>query len=273
MPELPEVEVVCRGLRSLVMGRTFSALRASGHPLRLPVPIDALQRWTAKAAVTEVRRRGKYLVIVLDNRARLIFHLGMTGRLGLFPKESPLAAHDHLCLGLDNRMELRFNDTRRFGSVQVLAPDQDETLHFSGLGPEPLQEGFTVAYLREKAARRSQPLKNFLMDSRVVVGIGNIYASEILHAAKISPTRPAKEVSRAEWKTIIGQTRQVLSRAIAAGGSTIADFVNTSGQPGYFQLELKVYGQEGQPCRRCGALIVKETLAGRATFFCVGCQT
>ena len=273
MPELPEVEVVCRGLRPLVMGRTLGRIRISGRPLRLPMPVDLLQRWADGSVVTEVRRRGKYLIIVLDNGARLIVHLGMTGRLGLFPRETPLATHDHLCLGLDNRMELRFNDTRRFGSIQLLTPDQDETLHFAGLGPEPLRQEFSAAYLMAKAARRSQPLKNFLMDSRVVVGIGNIYASEIAHEAMIAPTRPAKKVSRQEWQTIVEQTKWVLNRAIAAGGSTIANFVDSSGQPGYFQLELKVYGQAGKPCRRCGAPIVKETLAGRATFFCGACQT
>jgi len=274
MPELPEVEVVCRGLRPLLMGRSFSQIRTSGHSLRLPIPEDALKRWAADAMVVEVRRRGKYLVVVLDNQASLVFHLGMTGRLGLFPAATPLAAHDHLCLVLtDNeRMELRFNDTRRFGSIQVLTPDQDEALHFAALGPEPLQGEFSADYLADKGGRRSQPVKNFLMDSRVVVGIGNIYASEILHEARISPLRPTNQVSALEWKSIVTQTRSVLTRAIAAGGSTIADFVNAGGKPGYFQLELKVYGRHGKPCLRCGAMIVKETLAGRSTYRCEGCQ-
>ena len=274
MPELPEVEVVCRGLRPLLMGRTLGQIRTSGHTLRLPIPEAALQRWADGATVVEVRRRGKYLVIALDNRARLIFHLGMTGRLGLFPYSAPLAAHDHLCLDLANsqRMELRFNDTRRFGSVQVLTPDQDEALHFAALGPEPLLEEFSADYLAEKGAGRGQPVKNFLMDSRVVVGIGNIYASEILHEARISPLRPTNRVSTPEWQSIVTQTRCVLTRAIAAGGSTIADFTNASGKPGYFQLELKVYGRHGKLCLRCGAMIVKETLAGRSTYRCEGCQ-
>ncbi len=272
MPELPEVEVVCRGLRPLLIGRTLGQVRGSGLPLRLPVPSAELKRWGAGATVLEVRRRGKYLVIVLANQARLVFHLGMTGRLGLFPSETPLAIHDHLCLGLDNQMELRFNDTRRFGSVQVLAPVQDEALHFAALGPEPLLSEFSAVYLMGKASNRSQPVKNFLMDSRIVVGIGNIYASEILYEARVSPTRPASQVGRAEWQRIVEQTRSILTRAIAAGGSTVDNFVDASGKPGYFQLELKVYGRQGKPCQRCGAGIVKETLAGRSTFSCGGCQ-
>jgi formamidopyrimidine-DNA glycosylase len=154
----------------------------------------------------------------------------------------------------------------------VLSPDQDEAQHFAALGPEPLLDEFSADYLASKGARRVQPIKNFLMDSRVVVGIGNIYASEILHEAAISPHRPTRQLSALEWSSIVTQTRGVLARAIAAGGSTIADFANASGKPGYFQLELKVYGRQGKSCLRCGAVIVKETLAGRSTFFCEGCQ-
>lgn len=272
MPELPEVEVICQGLRPLVVGQTFGRVRVSGLALRLPVPGAELRRWLTGAMVQEVRRRGKYLIFVLDNRARLIFHLGMTGRLGLFPAKAPLATHDHLCLGLTNRMELRFNDTRRFGSVQVLDPDQDEAVFFAALGPEPLLKGYSAAYLANKAAGRGQAIKSFLMDSRVVVGIGNIYANEILHEAGISPTRPAGQVTRAEWRRVVEATRAVLNRAISAGGSTISDFLNASGKPGYFQLEFKVYGRQGMPCPRCREVIIKETLGGRATYFCPGCQ-
>jgi formamidopyrimidine-DNA glycosylase len=236
------------------------------------MPIAGLGRWLVGATVTEVRRRGKYLVIVLDNRARMVLHLGMTGRLGLFPTATPPARHDHLRLALDHGLELRFNDTRRFGSVQLLAPEQDEGLLFAALGPDPLLPGFSVAYLAAKGARRGQPVKSFLMDSRVVVGIGNIYANEILHEAALSPHRPTNEVTPVEWQTVVAKTQTVLKRAIAAGGSTIADFINASGRPGYFQLEFTVYGRAGGPCPRCGIPIVKETLAGRGTFFCKGCQ-
>lgn len=272
MPELPEVEVVCRGLRPLLMGRTFGLIRVSGHALRKPVPEAELRRWASAATVVAVRRRGKFLVIALDNHARLVFHLGMTGRLGLFPAAKPPAPHDHLCLALGDGMELRYNDTRRFGLLQVLPPDQEEETLFAALGPEPLGDEFTAAYLAARGGRLTQPVKNFLMDSRVVVGIGNIYASEILHEAAISPRRPTKQLSIPEWQAIVSHTRVVLTRSIAAGGSTIADFVNASGQPGLFQLELKVYGRHGKACPRCGATISKETMAGRSTFWCAGCQ-
>lgn len=272
MPELPEVEVVCRGLRPLLKGRTLGLARASGYSLRLPVPHADLQRWTEGVVVVAVRRRGKYLIIDLENHAKLIFHLGMTGRLGVIQGNAPLAAHDHLCIRLGPHHELRFNDTRRFGLVQVLDPGQDEVEYFSALGPEPLLDDFSASYLMERGASRRQPIKNFLMDSRVVVGIGNIYASEILHGVKISPVRPTNQVSLAEWRRVVEHTRRVLRRAIAAGGSTIADFVSASGKPGFFQLELKVYGRQGQSCPRCGAVIIKEALAGRSTFYCGGCQ-
>lgn len=272
MPELPEVEVVRRGLTPLLRGRTFGRVRTSGLRLRQPIPFADIARWTEGATVVELRRRGKYLIVVLGNQARLIFHLGMTGRIGIFPAGSPVARHDHLCLELDNQTEMRFNDTRRFGCIQILAPGQGEAGFFAHLGPEPLLEEYSAGYLRKMAARCKQPVKMFMMDNRIVVGIGNIYANEILHEAEVSPFRLAHEVREAEWRAIVEKTRQVLTRAIAAGGSTIADFINASGRPGYFQLEFTVYGREGEPCRRCCSPIAKVAMAGRATYFCRGCQ-
>jgi len=271
MPELPEVEVVCQGLEPLLLGRRLGRVRTSGLSLRQPMPLD-IGQWCRGATVAAVRRRGKYLIVVLTNQARLVFHLGMTGRLGIFPAKAPVARHDHLLIALDNKMELRFHDTRRFGSIQVVAPGQDEGRLFTRLGPEPLRDDFSAAYLRGQAAGRRQPVKIFLMDSRVVVGIGNIYANEILHESAVSPSRGVDGLKAAEWETIVVKTRQVLTRAIAAGGSTIADFINASGTPGYFQLEFAVYGRAGQSCRRCGGRIEKTVMAGRATYCCPGCQ-
>lgn len=272
MPELPEVEVVCRGLLPHLKGRTIKKIKLSSQKLRLPLPRKLLQRWVVEAVVVAVRRRAKFCVIELDNGARLVFHLGMTGRLGLFQAASALIKHDHCSCAMDNGMALRFNDVRRFGSVQVVSPDAEEEDLFAGLGPEPFAREFAADYAMKRAAGRQQPVKNFLMDNRVVVGIGNIYASEILFEAGISPVRPAREVSMGEWEQVVRQARAVLKRAIQAGGSTISDFVNSSGQPGYFQLQLKVYGRAGQPCMICGGAITKEVLAGRATFFCEHCQ-
>ncbi len=272
MPELPEVEVVCLGLRPIITGRVIKSVVFSGKKLRLPVPETAILKLSIAQKITAVKRRAKYLLVTLASGAKLVFHLGMTGKLGVFPHNSPAALHDHLRFALDNDMELRFNDTRRFGSVQILAPDDNEFDFFQALGPEPLEDGFSAVYLQKKAAKRQQPLKNFLMNSHIVVGIGNIYANEIPFAAGIAPQRPICQITLPEWQEIVTKTREVLKRAIAAGGSTISDFINASGKPGYFQLQLKVYGRAGSKCSVCGEKIQKTAMAGRPTFWCDKCQ-
>ena len=272
MPELPEVEVVCQGLSPMLLGRTITQITFSNQHLRLPVPRAEIVKLIKGQKISGIRRRAKYLVIAMHNGSRLIIHLGMTGKLGIFPAQSSLARHDHLRFRLDNNMDLRFNDTRRFGSIQVLSPTADEQDFFAALGPEPLGGKLTAKYLQDKAGKRKQPVKIFLMDSHVIAGIGNIYANEIPFAAGIAPQRPVREISLQEWQKIIRQARRVLNSAIAAGGSTIADFIGASGQPGYFQLQLKVYGLARQPCQVCGQEIQKTAMAGRATFWCPKCQ-
>ncbi|MDH3394154.1 MAG: bifunctional DNA-formamidopyrimidine glycosylase/DNA-(apurinic or apyrimidinic site) lyase [Desulfobulbaceae bacterium] len=273
MPELPEVEVIRQGLAPLVVGRQVVRVGCSGKKLRLPVPVAALQARLPGCRIVAVERRAKYLLLRTDREDLLIIHLGMTGRLGLFAVDVPQARHDHLCFLLDNGLEMRFNDARRFGSVQFFAAAQmrkDDP--FAGLGPEPLGKGFTAAYMQKRAVGRRLPVKGFLMENRVVVGIGNIYASETLFAARIDPLRPAGVLSLEQWRAITRSARKVLRRAIAAGGSTISDYVNAGGESGYFQLELAVYGRDGQPCRSCRATIKRVMVGGRATFFCPGCQ-
>ncbi len=272
MPELPEVEVVRQGIAPMLIGRTITQIKTSGLVLRLPIPKTEIERYIKDQPLSAVRRRAKYLIVTAANDAALIIHLGMTGRLGLFRAGQAAAPHDHLCCQLDNGLELRFNDTRRFGSIQVLPPDVDAGLFFAALGPEPLGDNFSADYMLNRAGNRRQPLKNFLMDSHIVVGIGNIYANEITFAASISPARAVNKISRLEWQTIITSTREILRKAIAAGGSTIADFINAGGKPGYFQLQLQVYGRAGEPCPICGTVIEKITMAGRATFWCRHCQ-
>lgn len=273
MPELPEVEVVCRGLAPHLVGRTVRRVWASGHRLRLPVPRKALRDWVEGAGVLGLRRRAKYILVEMSSGATMVLHLGMSGRLGVFAPELEKARHDHLAWLLDNESEIRFNDTRRFGSVQVFAPNDPGLAAFlEKLGVEPLSAEFSAASLFEKSRGRSQPVKNFLMDSSVVVGIGNIYASEILFEAGVRPTVEARAVSRARWQRIAGAGCDVLERAIEAGGSTIADFVSASGESGYFQLQLAVYGRAGEPCKKCGRAVEKEVMAGRATYFCRRCQ-
>ncbi len=273
MPELPEVEVVRQGLAPLLIGRTVREIYFSGKRLRLPIPRLKLAELIKNSRITEIRRRAKYLLIEMADQAVIIIHLGMSGKLGIFPARAPQAIHDHLRFRLDNDMELRYNDTRRFGLVQAMSKEEFAAkAPFANLGPEPFSADFTADYLKGMAGQRIQPIKNFLMDSRMVVGIGNIYANEILFYCRIQPTMPIGSLSRPMWDNIIHYTPRILRRAIAQGGSTIADFVDSSGKPGYFQLELMVYGRENQPCKLCGSGIKKIIIGGRATFFCPKCQ-
>jgi formamidopyrimidine-DNA glycosylase len=208
----------------------------------------------------------------MANGALLAFHLGMTGNLGLFPAAAPRRKHDHLRLLLTGELELRFNDARRFGFIEVHTPAELARDPFAHLGPEPFGEGLSAAYLLDKARHRQQAVKCFLMDNAVVVGIGNIYASEILFAAGIRPFTPAAELESDHWRRLIDCSREVLARAIACGGTTISDFVNESGESGHFQHQLQVYGRADQPCPTCRTPVTRTVIAGRATFHCLHCQ-
>jgi len=273
MPELPEVEVIKRGLQKHLPGRKVTVSVACNRKLRLPVPRKDLKRFIQGARIQTVARRAKFLLITMDNGATLIIHLGMTGRLGIFPADSPRSKHDHLRLMLDNNMQLRFNDIRRFGSIQIMPPGGDlNGTMLAEIGPEPLGKKFTPEYLHRIAAGKNRPLKNFLMDSRVVAGIGNIYACEILFHAGLNPLKKISRLTKKEWGNIVTSSRYVLRKAIKCGGTTISDFVNASGKRGYFQLELQTYGRQGQPCSCCATSIAKKTMAGRSTFFCPKCQ-
>lgn len=273
MPELPEVEVIRQGLQRHLPGRRIHGIKTGNKKLRLPIPRKNLKQHILSQRITAVARCAKFLLIEMNNGAQLIIHLGMTGRLGVFPKAAPRAKHDHLLLQLDNSMELRFNDTRRFGFIQVVGPDCGHVPPMlQNLGPEPLGPYFTPEYLKRLAAGKQKPLKNFLMDNRTVVGIGNIYACEILYHAGFKPDRKISSLTLKDWQKIVTSSKEVLKKAIASGGTTISDFVNESGKSGYFQLELQAYGKKGQPCSCCSSPIAKKTMAGRATFFCPKCQ-
>ncbi len=275
MPELPEVEVTRQGLLPHLLQRTVTAVHCSGQQLRLPVPEKEIHQWVQGHTITAVERRAKYLLIRLHNKSVLVIHLGMTGRLGIFSQKAAKAKHDHLCLTLNNAMELRFNDTRRFGSVAVWPPAGAKNLEEAftrRCGIEPLSDRFTARALANLARRRSTPIKNFLMDSKTIAGIGNIYANEILFAAGIHPKTKACQLNDRQWQAIVTCCPRILHRAIEAGGSTIADFLGSSGQPGYFQLQLAVYGKKGEKCPRCRETIDKAIIGGRATFFCSACQ-
>ena len=275
MPELPEVEVTCLGLRPHLLQQRVHAVSWSDKRLRQPIPHSLLSRYIEGKTITAVERRAKYLLIRFQTGSVLVIHLGMTGKLGMFASEVPRARHDHLCLQLTDGMEIRFNDARRFGSIAVwpaVEAAELEEAFLSSKGIEPFGSDFTAAKLAGLASRKTLPVKSFLMDSRLIAGIGNIYANETLFAAGIHPATRVNTLSAEEWQQIIDCCIQILQRAIAAGGSTISDFLGSSGQPGYFQLQLAVYGRKKSPCPVCGTAIHKESMGGRATFYCPACQ-
>ncbi len=275
MPELPEVEVTRRGLLPHLPTKKITAVSWSNKRLRKPIPRKLLAQWIRGGEIATVDRRAKYLLVRLASGAILLIHLGMSGRLGLFTAETPPAKHDHLRLVLDNTMELRFNDTRRFGMVLVWPPENADKLYkefFAKTGPEPFADDFTTDYLLGRAKHRKQPIKNFLLDQKIVAGIGNIYANEILFATGRNPLTPVNTIDKKTWQDIIDCCRDILTTAIKMGGSTIADFLGSSGKPGYFQLQLTVYDRMGEPCTLCRTPIEKTIIGGRATYFCPQCQ-
>ncbi len=275
MPELPEVEVICQGLLPHLIGRTITGVYCSGKQLRTPVQCEELKKELKNRQIVSLKRKAKYLVLKTDSGAILIIHLGMTGNMGIFAIGSVIKKHDHVCWQLDNGTELRFNDTRRFGAVRLLPAKnaaKEKKQFFAATGPEPFSRSCSVAYLMKRATHRELAIKSFIMDSHVVAGIGNIYANETLFLTRIHPERPASSLSAKEWKQLLITMRKTLKHAISCGGSTISDFVNASGEGGYFQMNFRVYGKAGELCSRCGESISKKTIGGRTSFFCKHCQ-
>ncbi len=275
MPELPEVEVIRRGLQAQLIHQTITKISYNRKPLRHPVELKLMQKLLIDQHCVRIDRRAKYLLIRFSNEAVLIIHLGMTGQMGLFPVASERRVHDHLCWKLGNDLELRFNDTRRFGSVRIVHPKEAEKIDeifFKQTGVEPLESACNASHLLRKAKGTKRSVKAFLMDSHIIAGIGNIYANEALFKATINPQCPAQQLSKKDWQKLIKELQATLLHAISCGGSTISDFVNASGTSGYFQVNFKVYGKEGMPCPICDTLIKKTYLSGRATFFCPVCQ-
>ena len=275
MPELPEVEVICQGLRPHIVGKTIQAIHWSGKELRTPVNIEGMQQELLHQQITNLTRRAKYLILETEGGARLIMHLGMTGNLGIFAVDSPLKKHDHLRWVLGEHQEMRLNDARRFGSVHLIEAQNGlakQKAFFANSGPEPFSRACSTAYLHKRAATRKQAVKNVIMDSHIIAGIGNIYANEALFRAGIHPARPASSLSEKEWRRLLTTIRKTLRHAIECGGSTISDFINASGEGGYFQINFQVYGKENEQCSRCKQQIEKTVIGGRASFFCPSCQ-
>ena len=275
MPELPEVEVTRRGLLPHLPGLTVTAAFWSGKKLRQPVPLAMIEEHICGSRMSTVDRRAKYLLLRMDNASVFVIHLGMTGKLGMFPQAAVRKTHDHLCLRFNNGMELRFNDVRRFGRVMVWPGEEVERCEEAfnrSQGLEPFDLDFTAETLARLSKGRRQAVKLFLMDAKLIAGVGNIYANETLFAVGIHPQVPADSLSIVQWQRLVDACQDILSRAIAAGGSTVSDFLDSNGQPGWFQLQLAVYGRNKQPCISCQQLIQKEVIGGRATFFCPRCQ-
>ncbi|MCZ6832447.1 MAG: bifunctional DNA-formamidopyrimidine glycosylase/DNA-(apurinic or apyrimidinic site) lyase [Acidobacteria bacterium] len=273
MPELPEVESLRRALRPLLEDRILGAVEVRQRSLRYPVDSRLLRRALPGRRITRLRRRGKYLLFDLDDGPSLLVHLGMSGRLALVPANRPYARHDHVAFGLEDGLQLRFNDVRRFGVIDMV-PAGGESRHrlLAHLGIEPLEKEFNAANLRNMAHGRRCPVKTFIMDARHVVGVGNIYACEALFMAGIHPRRAAGRISPARWQRLTTAVRRILNAAIRQGGTTLRDYLNLAGEPGGYRRRLRVYGRRDEPCRRCRRPIRRVVLSGRGTFYCPGCQ-
>jgi formamidopyrimidine-DNA glycosylase len=269
MPELPEVETTRRGLERRVVGKTVVRTVVRQARLRWRVPAR-LTRELPGQTIRSVTRRGKYLLLNTD-RCGVIIHLGMSGSLRYVRGTLPPDKHDHVDLALDDGGCLRLRDPRRFGSV-LWSEDPRRHRLLASLGPEPLGPDFDGVYLFERSRARTRAIRDFLLDGRIVAGIGNIYANEALFEAGIRPTRPAGRVPRARCERLARAIRATLRRALRAGGTTLSDFQNAAGRPGHFQLKLKVYGRAGEPCTVCGARIKARRLGQRRVFYCPKCQ-
>jgi len=271
MPELPEVETIRTGLESLLTGREITDIRCHRSNLRYALPdLSGL----VGNVLTGVRRRAKYLLFEFGSGVQtLVWHLGMTGQFHVLPQGTGAGAHEHVRFDLSDGKSLRYRDARRFGYAGLLdSAALNRDVWFAHLGPEPLSDAFNAEHLAALCAGRKAPIKNIIMDASVVVGVGNIYASEALFRSGIHPARPAGRISAVRIDGLADCIKQVLADAIAAGGSSISDFVHADGKPGYFAHQFQVYGRMGEKCLHCGRVIKRITQAGRSTFYCGGCQ-
>ncbi|MDT1061540.1 bifunctional DNA-formamidopyrimidine glycosylase/DNA-(apurinic or apyrimidinic site) lyase [Paracoccus sp. CPCC 101403] len=280
MPELPEVETVRRGLAPHLEGHVIARAEARRPDLRWPLPPDLVQVVTG-ARVTGLRRRSKYILVDLEDRGSILLHLGMSGRMliedalqGDFHRDPAiLPRHDHVLFWNEQGTRITFNDARRFGMVDLVAPGATHPM-LAHLGPEPLSDDFTPALLAEALAGRKSPIKAALLDQRIVAGLGNIYVSEALSRAGIDPRRASGRISDQRIAALVGHIRDVLTEAIAAGGSSLRDHRQATGELGYFQHSFRVYGREGAPCPTpgCTGTIRRVVQSGRSSFFCPDCQ-
>lgn len=270
MPELPEVETTARGIAAHILQQQITEVCIRHEQLRWPIP-KSLKQTLLGQRVKAITRRGKYILLELD-QGTLIVHLGMSGSIRMLSTKQTPQKHDHVDLIFANNICLRFTDPRRFGALLWTENDPNQHVLLKTIGPEPLTADFDGEYLWTVSRRRKVAVKNFLMDSKIVAGIGNIYAVEALFLAGIRPQTPAGKISRKSYTAIAQSVKKVLTQAIKQGGTTLKDFINPSGKPGYFSVALKVYGRGGEPCLQCHQPLKSTRTGQRATVYCARCQ-
>lgn len=270
MPELPEVETACRGIKPYIEGEMIQKIIIRNKNMRWPIP-DVLKTKAVGQCVRQVLRRAKYILLQLD-QGTIIIHLGMSGVLKVVNDKVALLKHDHLDIVLANHFCLRLNDPRRFGCVLWTSENPYEHRLLKYLAPEPLHAQFNACYLYNKLANRKASIKNVIMENKTVVGVGNIYASESLFLSQINPMLPANKLSKLQVEILVKSIKKVLKAAIKAGGTTLKDFTGADGKPGYFAQNLRVYNRKSKPCVSCQTLIERVMMSQRATYFCPICQ-
>lgn len=270
MPELPEVETTLRGVSPWVLKQEIETVNVYNSSLRWPIPAEVNDLNGLR--VEQVFRRAKYLIFKLSNHQHLLMHLGMSGVIRVVDADAELVKHDHFELVLNNGRAMRLNDPRRFGCVLLVGKNLAEHNLLRKLGPEPLTDKFDGQWLKAHSENKQLAVKNFIMNNHIVVGVGNIYAAESLFLSGINPKRAAKNISLTRYQSLAENIKYVLSKAIKAGGTTLNDFKNTEGKPGYFKQELLVYGRQGESCYTCGTLIKNIIIGQRASCYCPQCQ-
>lgn len=272
MPELPEAESIRRALDRVLPKRSITKVEIFSPAMREPLT-PLLAAGLEGRVLGSVRRRGRYLTVALDDGRALLMHFGMSGIVRVEPPGTPKRKHEHAFLHLSGNLIFKFECARRFSILKVCTPGPDGwPPELAGLGVEPLTEGFNAEFLFRASRGRKTCVKNFIMDNRIVTGIGNIYATETLFAAGVSPLREADSLTRSECRNIVDRAKEILLRAIELGGSSISDFLNVDGTEGKFAQELSVYGKSGHPCPRCGTVLETVRLGGRSSCYCSGCQ-
>ena len=270
MPELPEVETLRNALIPLVKGKTLVDLQFLRPDLRFPIPADRIRNEMKGKQVSAVTRVGKYLLLHSDTGA-MLWHLGMSGRVVQRSSKQPEEKHTHAIFHFAPDTFLHFIDPRRFGCILWVTKGEGHPL-LDHLGPDPLSEEANAENFKERARSCKGPIKGFLMNATRIAGIGNIYACEALFQAGIHPMKQARRLSKPQWERLLKEVRNVLRKSIDAGGTTLRDFFNTDGNPGYFAIDLSVYGREGEPCPKCKTPIIRKVHTARSTFFCKSCQ-